>query len=91
MPRLLAKERAAILIRIFSGGIRQFVDETLDGKRGVRMADRSPPQCRHSSGSLFPLDVEIRNVIRKIVGAFDRGVVDAVLEDESLERRAGDE
>src|SRR5229473_3956703 len=55
------------------------------------MADRSPPQRRDTSRSLLPLHLQIGHVIGKISGAFHRGVINTVLDDERLEWRSDDE
>src|SRR6266568_9237942 len=37
MPRLLCQQCASKLIRIFSAGVREFVNKALDNEGGVRM------------------------------------------------------
>ena len=43
----LAEQRAAELVGILAGGVRQLVDEALDDEAGVGVADRAPPEHRH--------------------------------------------
>ena len=53
--------------------------------------DRAPPQTRHAVGRHLPIDEQVRNRVGQIGRAFDGGIVDAILHDERLERRADDE
>src|ERR1051325_3244956 len=52
VSRMVGRQRAAKFERVIACGVRQFVDEGLDDKCIVRMADRAPPQTRHAPGAI---------------------------------------
>ncbi len=85
------EELAAQLERIGARGVREFVEEALDDEGRVRVADRAPPQGRNSDLRRVQLDLHVRDRVGEVGRALDRRPVDAVLDHEGFEGRAGDD
>src|ERR1700693_473466 len=86
--RLMDQERAAKLVRIFAAGVRYFVEKRLDGKSGVRMADRAPPLHRDLVPGTVQINLHIGNVVDQVRRAFDRSGVNTILDSETLKHGA---
>ena len=75
--------------RVATGRRRKLVEEGLGRHRSVGRAYRAPPKHRHGVvGRRVQFDLQIRNRVGQVGGAFDRHLVDAVLDQHFLERRA---
>ena len=91
-PRVIAEQNASRNSqRILPRRVRHLVEEALDHEGGVRVADRAPPERRHAAAAPVPVHEHVRDRVGEVRRALDRGLVDAVLDDEPLERRAGHE
>ena len=75
--------------RVLAHRRRNLIEENLGRVGRVRGADRAPPEHRHADiGRRMQIDQQVGDGVRQIGGAFDRNVVDTIL-DHHLERRAG--
>ena len=75
--------------RIFACCNRKFVDECLGRERGVRRADRAPPQHGHAELGRMQVDRQVRDRIGQRRRTFHRRSIDAVLDHERFERCPG--
>ena len=68
---MLRQQRTPEPVRILVREGCEFVNETLRGEAGVRVAHRSPPLHGHANLCLMRFDRQVRNLIGKIVNALD--------------------
>ena len=77
---LLLEQREAEGERIAPGRGGKLVDHRFHHVRGVRVADRAPPQRPHRERRRMQRTRHHRQVVDALVDALDRGRVDAVLD-----------
>ena len=76
MPRMFAQQCSPEFTGIFFCQPGKFVNETFGSEAGVRMSYRPPPLHGNIHFRLLIFNRQVGNLVRKIVGAFDRrGVV----------------
>ena len=83
------EELPAIGDRIHLGSDRQLLKQRLHDEGVVRMPDRTPPQHRHVHRRMMRPNMEVRNIVVSIGGAFDGSRINTILDDEGSKRRAG--
>ena len=89
IARLFLQQLPPELVRIFLRQRGQFIHETLNRKRSMRMPHRTQPLHGHSDFRLMTFDRHIRNRIRKIVNTLNRrGIIGLPLHHHRRERSA---
>src|SRR5438445_723976 len=78
MPRVIAQQCSPEFTSIFFCQAGKFVNETFGSEAGVRMSYRPPPLHGNIHFRLLIFNRQVGNLVRKIVGAFDRGGVVAL-------------
>src|SRR2546423_6534772 len=89
--RFGVKELATICNRICLGSRRQFVNQSLHDERSMCVPDRTPPEHRNVDSWIVCRDVKVREVVAGVCGAFDSGLVDAVLNHHGGKRSSGNQ
>src|SRR6266700_704005 len=79
MPRRLAEQVPAILVRILLGGVGQLVDEAFDHERVVRVVHRAPEADRDAGVGEHIVDVDVGNRVGHADAPLHRFFVEPVL------------
>src|SRR5712691_11922223 len=83
-PWLFRQHRVPKFIRIFAARTGQLVEEGLDRKAVMRMANRTPPLYRDANLRRVQIYLEVWNAVKQIRRTFNRGAVNSILDAEGL-------